>query len=85
MQAGAILLSKFLQEGQGVPVATRMNDVKFKRMVRPGETIEIEVKLTERLSDAFFMQGKATCDGKLVVRFEFACTLAKVGEAAAAG
>ncbi len=24
----------------GVPVATRMNDVRFKRMVRPGETID---------------------------------------------
>ena len=32
-----------------------MNDVRFKRMVKPGETIEIEVELTERLADAFFL------------------------------
>ena len=40
-----------------------MNDVRFKRMVRPGETIEIEVDLVERLADAFFLKAKVTCDG----------------------
>ncbi len=59
-----------------MPVATRMNDVRFKRMVKPGETIEIEVELTERLADAFFLTGKVTCGGKLAARLEFACTLA---------
>jgi len=80
MQAGAILLSKLLQEGEGVPVATRMNDVKFKRIVRPGETIEIEVTLRERMANAFFLQAKVTCEGKVAVRFEFACTMAKMAE-----
>ena len=56
-----------------VPVATRMNDVRFKRMVRPGETIVMEVELTERLADAFFLKAKVTVDGKVAVRFEFAC------------
>ena len=37
MQAGAILLSKFVEAGSGVPVATRLNDVKFKKMIGPGE------------------------------------------------
>ena len=59
-----------------VPVATRMNDVRFKRMIKPGETVEIEVELTERLADAFFLTGKVTAGGKLAVRLEFACTLA---------
>lgn len=77
MQAGAILLSKFVEEGSGVPVATRLNDVKFKRMVKPGDTIEMSVKLTERLGDAFFLQAKVTCNEKLAVRFDFACTMAK--------
>jgi 3-hydroxyacyl-[acyl-carrier-protein] dehydratase len=75
MQAGAVLLSKYTSEmGDAVPVATRMNDVRFKRMVRPGETIEIEVELVERLSDAFFLKAKVSCDGKSAVRLEFACT-----------
>ncbi len=75
MQAGAVLLSQYTAEmGDAVPVATRMNDVRFKRMVRPGETIEIEVELVERLADAFFLKAKVSCDGKSAVRFEFACT-----------
>ena len=40
MQAGAVLLASYAIEGQrGVPVATRMNNVKFKTMVRPGDTV----------------------------------------------
>jgi 3-hydroxyacyl-[acyl-carrier-protein] dehydratase len=77
MQAGAVLLaSKMVAEGR-VPVATRMNDVRFKRIVRPGETIDIEVELTERLADAFFLKAKVTCAGKLAARLEFACTMAE--------
>ncbi len=81
MQAGAILLSKHLTDGQkGVPVATRMNDVRFKQMVRPGDTIELEVELCETLANAFFMKAKVTTAGKVAVRFEFACTLAAMSE-----
>jgi 3-hydroxyacyl-[acyl-carrier-protein] dehydratase len=53
-----------------------MNDVRFKRMVRPGETIRMEVELVERLADAFFLKAKVTVGGQLAVRFEFACTAA---------
>ena len=77
MQCGAILLSsQFSNAGGRVPVATRMNDVRFKRMVRPGEKIVMEVDLKERLADAFFLTAKVTVDGKVAVRFEFACTAA---------
>jgi 3-hydroxyacyl-[acyl-carrier-protein] dehydratase len=77
MQAGAVLLSRHVpKENPGVPVATRLNDVRFKRMIRPGETIEIEVELTERLADAFFLKGRVRCEGKLAASLEFACTVA---------
>jgi 3-hydroxyacyl-[acyl-carrier-protein] dehydratase len=76
MQAGAVLLAGLISDQAGkVPVATRMNDVRFKRIVRPGETIEIDVTLRERLADAFFLDAKVTCQGKIAVRFEFACTV----------
>ncbi len=75
MQAGAVLLSNLLSEMKGFPVATRANEVKFKKMIRPGDTVEIEVKLNERLADAFFMTGKVTHEGKLACRLDFACTL----------
>ncbi|MFM2092987.1 MAG: 3-hydroxyacyl-[acyl-carrier-protein] dehydratase FabZ [Planctomycetota bacterium] len=76
MQAGAILLSQFVNPGDGVPVATRLNDVKFKKVVRPGDSIELEVELQERLADTYFLTAKITSGGKLATRFEFACTIA---------
>ena len=77
MQAGAVLLSSQLNGHRGVPVATRMNDVKFRKMVLPGDTVEIHFKLTERLADAFFLKAKMMSGSDVVVRFEFACTLAQ--------
>ena len=76
MQAGAVLLSKHAQ-GEGVPVVGRLNDVKFKRMVRPGETVQIEATLDERMADAFFLSAKVTCEGKLAVSLAFVVTLSK--------
>ena len=75
MQAGAILLAGLA--GDGIPVATRVNDVRFRKMVRPGDTIRIEVELVERVANAFFMKAKVTRDRDTVVRFEFACAAAQ--------
>lgn len=75
MQAGAVLLSEQLKSGHGVPVATRMNNVKFRKVVHPGDTIELAVELTDRLADAFFLTAKVTLAGKVAARLEFACTM----------
>jgi 3-hydroxyacyl-[acyl-carrier-protein] dehydratase len=77
MQAGAVLLAKYATGVDGgVPVATRMNNVKFKTMVRPGDTVELEVDLVERMADAFFLNAKVTVGGKTAVTFDFACKMA---------
>jgi 3-hydroxyacyl-[acyl-carrier-protein] dehydratase len=76
LQSGAILLSKMAPQDGSVPVATRMDGVKFKKMVRPGDTITIEVDLVDVVSSAYFMTGKVNVDGKLAARLDFACTVA---------
>ncbi|MFO7904949.1 MAG: 3-hydroxyacyl-ACP dehydratase FabZ family protein [Planctomycetota bacterium] len=79
MQAGGILLATRLGvELAGVPVATRMDQVRFRRMVRPGETVEIEVTLRDQVSQAYYLDGRVRCEGKIAARLEFACTLAEV-------
>lgn len=79
MQAGAILISQSATVAKGkVPVATRINNVQFRRMVRPGETLDIDVELTERLSNAFFLAAKVSVGGQVAVRFDFACAAAEV-------
>jgi 3-hydroxyacyl-[acyl-carrier-protein] dehydratase len=44
-------------------------------MVRPGDTIEMEVTLNESVSTAYFLTGKVTVGGKLAARLDFACTV----------
>lgn len=77
MQAGAVLLSKVVADNPGrVPVVSRMNNIKFKAMVRPGNTITLNVTLTEQLAGAYFMDAKVLLDGKTAVTFDFACKMA---------
>ena len=77
MQAGAVLLSEMARDIDGVPVAGRLSDVKFKKMVRPGDTIEIETRLNERVAVAFFLSSKVMCGGKTAATLDFVVTMAK--------
>ena len=78
-QAGAVLISKIADVADSkVPVVTRQNNTQFRRMIRPGETIQIEVELTERMANAFYMKGRVTVDSKVTARLEFVCTAAAV-------
>ncbi|MCL4108985.1 UNVERIFIED_CONTAM: hypothetical protein GTU68_052623 [Idotea baltica] len=78
-QAGAILISKMVDVESGkVPVVTRLNNTQFRRLVRPGETIDIEVDFTERVANAYFMKGRVSVDGKVSTRLEFACSEATI-------
>ncbi len=76
LQAGAILLAQQTKAAEGVPVATRMDDVRFKKMVRPGDIIDIDVEITDRVSTAYFLTGKVTLEGQVALRLTFACTIA---------
>jgi 3-hydroxyacyl-[acyl-carrier-protein] dehydratase len=77
LQAGAVLIASHAAVADGkVPVATRMDGVKFKQMVRPGDTVEIEATLSEVVSNAFYLKGKVTLGGKLAARLDFACSVA---------
>jgi 3-hydroxyacyl-[acyl-carrier-protein] dehydratase len=79
LQAGAILLSQQLADQQlpadQVPIVTRMNNVKFKRMVGPTDTVEADVSITEQLAGVFFLSARIRCQQQLVASFDFACTV----------
>jgi 3-hydroxyacyl-[acyl-carrier-protein] dehydratase len=78
VQSGAILLSDIVSTGDSVPVLTRMGDVKFKKMVHPGDTIEMHVKLDDVVSNAYYMTAQVKCDGKLAARLSFTCSVADI-------
>jgi len=81
LQAGAILLSRHTPSGADVvPVATRMDGVKFKKMVRPGDTIVVDVTLNDHVGPAFFLTGKVLLGDKVAARLDFACSVANPRE-----
>ena len=80
-QTAAVLIGRMTPTGSSaVPVATRIQGAQFRRMVRPGETLQLEVDLTERLANAVFFKGRAVVDGQVAVRVEFACAEATLNQ-----
>ena len=77
-QAGALLIARLgCCADDQVPVVTRLNNVKFRRLVSPGETLEIYAELAERLSTAYFLKARTMVGGETSCSLEFACTLTR--------
>ena len=69
-QSGAALMGAS-KGGEGLGVVTRVQNAKFKNMVRPLDLLEMEVELTETISNASFMKGTTRVNGKVVLVIEF--------------
>ena len=78
MQAGAILLSRIFGEeiGDRLPVVAKMGEVRFKRIVHPGDTLFLEVKFKSKAAGIYLFHAKVTVDGKTAAQFEITCALA---------
>ncbi len=70
-QSGAALMA-IDKVGNGLGVVTRVQNAKFKNMVKPGDTLIIVVELIEQISNASFMKGNIKVNSKTVVVMEFA-------------
>ena len=85
-QAGALLIAHRLgadAASQGLPVVTRIQNARFKRIVHPGQILDVEAVLDDVLDNAYFLTGRVTIDGQLVVRVTFACMQSDSPEASA--
>ena len=87
-QAGGVLLAEKLRSEEAVsggasvpakPVLTRILGAKFKREVRPGDTVAVTARLIERVGGAWFLKGAVRVDGKVAVQVEFGCILKEQG------
>ena len=83
-QTGALFMAKMLQNsgqvteaGQKAPVLTRIKGAKFKREVKPGDTIKIHVTLDENIGNAWFFKGKVLVEDKTAVKVDFGCALSE--------
>lgn len=80
LQCGALLVAGELGAAAGapeagVPVVTKLESARFKRMVAPGDALSTRVALTERVGPAFYGTGSVSCAGKSVLRVAFCLAL----------
>jgi len=74
-QAGALLLaSKFAGEGKpdGVPLLAKVENVRFRSPVYPGDKTTIEVKIKEIAGGFYLMSGHIKNGDKRVLNVDFA-------------
>ena len=78
LQAGCLFLavSSDGEAFKGTPVVTRMTDVKFRKMVVPGDTLNIDVTLEKSVMNVHFMRAKLLVGKSKVMTLSFAVTLA---------
>ena len=69
-QATCVLLCNENEEGK-TPYFTSMKNVKFRKMVKPGDTLESHCKITRVKKPFYFAEGKGYVDGNLMVEAEF--------------
>jgi 3-hydroxyacyl-[acyl-carrier-protein] dehydratase len=79
LQASAILIARLITiSDDQVPVAARMNNVQFRKMVRPGDMVDIHVSIDQCMGGTYYLVGKVMVEGKVTTRLEFATTAAKL-------
>ena len=69
-QASCVLFQGEMKQGT-IPVYTGIDKVRFKGMVKPGDTIQIEVKIKDDRTPFYFMHGELIVNEKVCVRGDF--------------
>ena len=83
MQAGAILLTRIFRDENldgRLPVVAKMEKVRFKAMVRPEDTIFLDVEFRDKMAGIYFLHAKVTVDGKTSTQLDIACALVEQSE-----
>jgi len=71
-QSGALYMSG---DRPGLGLVTRVDGVKFRGLVKPGDTIDIFVNHVETISNAYYFKAKIKVKDKTVVALNFTCVL----------
>ncbi len=74
--AGVLVLSQIPDRHQKLVLLASVDYAKFRRPVRPGDQLRIEMKLLKKKASVAKMNGTATVDGVVVAEAEMMCKLA---------
>ena len=73
--AGVLVLSQIPDRKNKLVLLATIEEAKFRRPVRPGDQLRIEMKVTRRKANIAKMHGQATVDGVVVAEAELMCVL----------
>ena len=76
-QACCVLLAEKQKDAVATPFFTKLDRVKFRRPVRPGDTLVSECRIIKERPPFYFAEGKGRVDGELAVQGEFSFALVK--------
>lgn len=74
--AGVLVLKEIPDRKSKVVLLASVDRAKFRRPVRPGDQLRIEMKIVRKKSSVVKMAGQATVDGQVVAEAEVMCKLA---------
>jgi 3-hydroxyacyl-[acyl-carrier-protein] dehydratase len=73
--AGVLVLKSVPDRRNKLVLLATIEQAKFRRPVRPGDQLRIEMKVTRRKASVAKMHGQATVDGVVVAEAELMCKL----------
>jgi len=81
-QSGALLMAKRAENNGAFadgsfPIITRINNVKLRHAVFPGDLMEMEVTFKEQVGPASYLTGQVRVGEKTVLTVEFTAMLVK--------
>jgi 3-hydroxyacyl-[acyl-carrier-protein] dehydratase len=77
--AGVLVLNQIEDRQSKLVLLATIEQAKFRRPVRPGDQLRIEMIVTRRKASVAKMHGTATVDGVVVAEAEVMCKLADRG------
>ena len=75
-QTAGVLLNRMAGEGHGVPYFMAIDGARFRKVVKPGDQMRIEVEITQLRSKVARFKAKVMVDGSVASEAEMMCMLA---------
>jgi beta-hydroxyacyl-ACP dehydratase FabZ len=76
-QVGGILIIRAAKLDVGIPYLMMIDKAKFRKVVRPGDQMRIEVELLQTRSRSAKFKGSISVDGAVVSEAEFMCMISE--------
>lgn len=75
-QTGGILINRMAKAGDRVPFFMSIDKAKFRRVVKPGDQMRIEIEIITHKTKIARFSGRVLVDGELASEAELMCMLA---------